>query len=561
MTTKLFTFFLFLFLFLFIVACTDTKHLDNQQYDILINEYYKTGTVEVDDIGNIAERKVIGNILKGLSHLEVTDSINDITTSLFLESVSMVEKSSNVALKEWVYSEVGFYYYSYNYYYEASPYFIKIAKTLENKSVVLDVQAKNILLRTAYFFETMNMNESALIYYRKALEEGEKEQLNNSAVLWGLGTVYSKVDSLDQSMHYYELAKETSLSYKDTLRYAKSLGGIASVYQKQGDIEKAELYLKKDIGISQQLGEERNLMYSQIQLGKLYMDRKQYDLAEEVLKNSYEITKTKSYLAGFEREIISYLLDIAKARRIDTEELFYRRELDQIDSVIEAREGEEVINKINWNTNLERVNWELEAEKSFSERVRYQRLLLLSTTVLLTLILCMVYFFSKRILKLQKYAYEGKLLDFQLSKINSENKLKETKASLASYQVYLSEKTAQIAKLEHELNKASHSSKEIFKEKRPAIEELLRSHLMTEENWVLFKETFREEQAVYFNEIITQFPDLTESNLRIVLLQKMELTNQETANILGVTIDAVKKAKQRLKKKYEDDYSALFSKE
>ncbi len=296
-------------------------------------------------------------------------------------------------------------------------------------------------------------------------------------------------------------------------------------------------------------------------MGKLYIDRKRYDLAKEVLKKSYEITKTKSYLAGFKREIISYLLDIAKARGIDTEELFYRRELDQIDSMIEAREGEEVINKINWNTNLERVNWELEAEKSFSERVRYQRLLLLSTTVLLTLILCMVYLFSKRILKLQKYAYEGKLLDFQLSKINSENKLKETKASLASYQVYLSEKTAQIAKLEHELNKASHSSREIFKEKRPAIEELLRSHLMTEENWVLFKETFREEQAVYFNKIITQFPDLTESNLRIVLLQKMELTNQETANILGVTIDAVKKAKQRLKKKYEDEYFTLFSKE
>ena len=497
----------------------------------------------------------------GIYNLEVTDSINDITTSLFLESVSMVEKSSNVALKEWVYSEVGFYYYSYNYYYEASPYFIKIAKTLENESIVLDVQAKKIFLRTAYFFETINMNESALIYYKKALAEAKKEKISNSAILWGLGAVYSKVDSLEQSMYYYELAKETSLSYKDTLRYAKSLGGIASVYRKQGDIEKAELYLKEDIAISQQLGEERNLMYSQIQLGKLYIDLKQYDLAEEVLKKSYEITITKSYLAGFEREIISYLLDIAKARGIDTEELFYRRELDQIDSMIEAREGDEVINKINWNTNLERVNWELEAERSFSERVRYQRLLLLSTTVLLTLILCMVYFFYKRILKLQKYAYEGKLLDFQLSKINSENKLKETKASLASYQVYLSEKTAQIAKLEHELNKASHSSKEIFKEKRPAIEELLRSHLMTEENWVLFKETFRAEQAVYFNEIITQFPDLTESNLRIVLLQKMGLTNQETANILGVTIDAVKKAKQRLKKKFEDDYSTLFSKE
>ena len=54
------------------------------------------------------------------------------------------------------------------------------------------------------------------------------------------------------------------------------------------------------------------------------------------------------------------------------------------------------------------------------------------------------------------------------------------------------------------------------------------------------------------------FPNLTDSNLRIIFLQKLGLNNVETAQILGITTDAVKKAKQRLKKKY-DNFDSVFS--
>lgn len=558
MTTKLFSFFLLLCI---VAGCTTTAQDDNQYYDTLINKYNKTGIAEVDAISNGAERKVIEHVFRALSHLRQNDSINEVTTSLFLESVAAVEKIDNIALKEWVYSEIGFYYYTYNYYYEAAPYFIKISKVIENKSILLDIQATSILMRTAYFFETMNMNDRAIIYYQKVLELTNGQHENNSATLWSLGAVYLKVDSLDQSIHNFNLAKDKSLAYNDTLRYAKSLGGIAQVYSKKGDLVKAESYLKEDIAISRQLGEEKNLMYSQIQLGKLYLQSNKLNLAEQSLKQSYEITKTISYLAGFQREITSYLLDIARIRGLDNQELFYRRELERIDSVIGSREGDEVINDINWKTSLEGVNWELEAEKNTSERIRYQRLLLLSISILLVLIVFIVYFFYKRIMKLQKHAYESIILEFQLAKVNSESKLKQTHASLASYQVYLSEKTQQIVKLERELQKVEHSSSDFVKNKRPVLEELLGSHLMTEDNWEMFKAAFKEEQREYFEDITTQFPDLTESNLRIVLLQKLGLTNQETANILGVTIEAIKKAKQRLKKKYEGGYQILFNKE
>ena len=62
----------------------------------------------------------------------------------------------------------------------------------------------------------------------------------------------------------------------------------------------------------------------------------------------------------------------------------------------------------------------------------------------------------------------------------------------------------------------------------------------------------------FYNQLISDFPDFTESNLRIILLSKLGLSNQDVSSLLGVTIDAVKKAKQRLKKKIGSDYNSIL---
>ena len=60
------------------------------------------------------------------------------------------------------------------------------------------------------------------------------------------------------------------------------------------------------------------------------------------------------------------------------------------------------------------------------------------------------------------------------------------------------------------------------------------------------------EQNDFYVNTVKKYPNLTESNLRLVMLVKMGFTNSNIANLLGVTIDGVKKAKQRLKKKHDD---------
>ena len=81
---------------------------------------------------------------------------------------------------------------------------------------------------------------------------------------------------------------------------------------------------------------------------------------------------------------------------------------------------------------------------------------------------------------------------------------------------------------------------------------------MTNDNWQKFKSAFQNEQKDFYNQLISDFPDFTESNLRIILLSKWGLSNEDVSSLLGVTIDAVKKAKQRLKKKIGSDYNSIL---
>ncbi|MBE8724410.1 hypothetical protein [Flavobacterium hungaricum] len=81
---------------------------------------------------------------------------------------------------------------------------------------------------------------------------------------------------------------------------------------------------------------------------------------------------------------------------------------------------------------------------------------------------------------------------------------------------------------------------------------------MTDENWNAFKREFIKLYGPFYDSVIENFPELKESNLKIIMLQKLDLSNYEMANLLGVTIDAIKKSKQCLKKKLGERYELLF---
>ena len=153
---------------------------------------------------------------------------------------------------------------------------------------------------------------------------------------------------------------------------------------------------------------------------------------------------------------------------------------------------------------------------------------------------------------------EEKIVEFENSKLQIESKLLDAHRTLDSQINFLKEKNIQIQKLYGEIEIIEKSKSASKNSDHVKLDDLLKSHLMTEENWRNFKNEFQSEYFEFYSNLMANFPEITDSNLRIILLQKLGFTNSEISGLLGITIDAVKKSKQRLKRKLGEKYEQLF---
>lgn len=205
------------------------------------------------------------------------------------------------------------------------------------------------------------------------------------------------------------------------------------------------------------------------------------------------------------------------------------------------------------NANLQSQQEEFNPPSGFGiqpqQTRKIEKQFLIVMIILLLAGIILMFALLERKLITQKTKYRKKVASLQADKNFSEQKLKETHNALVAHQKYLNEKNRQILQLKNEIAQitASDAPEQLQKDNRQ-LEKLLQSHLMTKESWQNFKEAFVKENYSTYLEILNEFPHITESALRIELLQKLGLTNAETARILGITIDAVKKSKQRLRK-------------
>ncbi|GAA4821875.1 ligand-binding sensor domain-containing protein [Algivirga pacifica] len=70
-----------------------------------------------------------------------------------------------------------------------------------------------------------------------------------------------------------------------------------------------------------------------------------------------------------------------------------------------------------------------------------------------------------------------------------------------------------------------------------------------DKDWEQFNVLFSEVHKNFIKALKTQFPDLTETNLRLCYLYRMQLSSKDIAVTLGISINSVKVARHRLRKK------------
>ncbi|MBK7939887.1 MAG: hypothetical protein IPJ82_23630 [Lewinellaceae bacterium] len=186
---------------------------------------------------------------------------------------------------------------------------------------------------------------------------------------------------------------------------------------------------------------------------------------------------------------------------------------------------------------LEQLKQRLDAEK-YTERIRLienekelQEWLRNAAFAILTLMLLLAYgwFHRQRHLRRQKEA-----------------ELEAARSELAALTQNFREKSEIAANLRLELENRSATG-----ERSQYLEQLTRSTILTDDDWLRFRTVFEKVHPGFMEEQKTLQPDLTPAELRYLVLEKLQLSTHEMANMLGVNDNTVRKTRARLRRKIE----------
>lgn len=459
----------------------------------------------------------------------------------------------------WQNTYFGYYYYTFNKYEKASHYFLSNQKILEEVDLSTTIDPENVLKMNAYFLYTIKEYDLCITYLKEALKYTETTSENYTSFLNHLGNCYFELGSDTEALHYLNLAKDQSQKNNQNLRYAKILGDIAQIYVKNKDFKTAEKLLLEDIELSKKENDLKNTSFALIRLGKIYFNNHQISKSKKAFLKALEFIDKTPHRESYSLYVYQYLLPIAVSEKTIIDELNYRRIIDSLRPIVEYSNGPIVLQKIAWNKEKQKsLQTLVENEKELKKNSFLKWISLILCAFLLILIVYIYLFYKKNIKSQQKY-FISKIEEYETEINVSENMLDSTRRKLEMFMSSLSEKDAQIKLLESELTDKVKTTpyQDFIKRQNP--KEFSQSHLVNQENWLLFKKVIISEKTKYYEYLKKNFEGLTEFELSIVLLQSIDLSDEEVANTLGMNLEDVTLAKKKLIIKYNVDYDAFLN--
>jgi tetratricopeptide (TPR) repeat protein len=348
--------------------------------------------------------------------------------------------------------------------------------------------------------------------------------LNNT-----LGLCYQQLMQYDSAAIWYHKSYETAAAYKDSFYMALANGNLGYTYYLQQQYDKALPLLEADYTASTHAGETGSAMNAATTLAAIYIKEGQLEAAEKymglsgpyiissgmnrLLKNWYENQFNLSRARG----------DFRNSSRFADSLLIYK---DSVAAMRDKKAFNQEVLKLETEKHMNEVN-QLESKRRQQILLRNS---LLAGLVLLTIIALL--WVNRQMLKRNK---EKELARQQLQFAEQE---------LINYTRQLKEKNDLLEQLRNEMDKENDSQ-----ERTGNINRLLTATILTEDDWKKFRELFEKVYPGFFIRLKEKMPDLSPTDTRLLALTKLQLPPKDMASMLGVSYDAVKKARQRLRKK------------
>lgn len=503
--------------------------------------------------------EITNQIFSLQQHIQNEEDLRKDVIKKFQEILAFSKSKNRKELELWVKMNYAFYLYHFRKMENAMPLIVDLMGEMERRTFneFLDPGISYTLI--GFYLQTSHDYESALFYLKQALRVVRGREDLAAMLYDNIGKIYFDLGRPKVAADYFKNAMSWAVQQNDEVRQAKIYGNQSQVLMAREDFAGAIRLLQKDLELSYKNGAKQNMMFALTALARAYIATGQREEATISLNRALAIARTNANFRSSEIQLLQLKVKVAGERSNVAEELEIWRRIDVLRDSLKHTDGDDVIRQMRWQVQKSRYLAALERENAMRATARIR---IITFTVIISALIIIAFLiirnYRKRI-RLRQVQHESTLLTFKLDKLLSEQALQQTQHQLKSYIRYFNEKNKQIEFLKKKIEELEADTSEENLKRKQELYKLLESHLMTDENWFEFKKAFMMEFPNYYEYLVGNFTDLTESNLRIICLVKLGLSSHEIAQLLGITLGAVKKAKGRLQKKYGNQYDQLFT--
>lgn len=479
------------------------------------------------------------------------DRTNAISDQYYRLAEQLLQKHPNIELEMIGYARQGYYNFVYRKVKEAFPFFLRandLKSEIDIKKIPLVVKHYQFI---ANFYSYIGDHSIAVNYLQEAIPFSKAASRERVDLINAIA-VYLTKDSLNhQAFTYFNRAMAEAKLAKDSVWIGIISGNLADQAWKAGDKQKAIALIQKNIALSRQFNERKDAMRANLNLANWYIVLKKWELARRHVITSMSLMEEKPYFLQYKMEASKLLSAIAQGLNQKGDELKYLHVYLLLKDSLEKRINDKEIQRFLWQGETERYHRAIQSaeEKRLHTKRIYQFIGL--CLILVFAIVLLLINRSKAKIKMRnallekdqlKLGYERQLLDQELLIL---------KDSLGEFTNTIKQNDTTIQQLRQEIVKVSEQNPAYMAQVSDSLNAMLQTHIMTDERWLKFRHVFDKVYPGYLSQMKQNYSKITDNDLRILALQKLELNNSSMSELLCVSNEAIKKAKQRLKKKME----------
>lgn len=437
----------------------------------------------------------------------------------------------------------GLFYFKYKRYSKACLSFLQAYDKFKEAGFDHIPHISRYIAEQARFYYLLKDYGKAKALLETALTYPIKDQRVHTSLINTMGLIYRSYNQYPKALYYFNQSLRIAYANKDSAMIGISMGNMGSVYYMQRQYQKAMPYLAAAYRICQKFGEQGSSASALLRMSDINLTDKQFNQAAIRLDSAeHLIPQSKNdqlplYLELYKQRTLLY----QKTNKLDRA-LANAKSYEAVNDSMAERDNRVAVERAKLQWQIEKYHNEIIQLEIHSQNETFKRNAIISILFLLIVIVILV--FNRYRLNTKK---NKEILIAKKQQVDEE--LKNATASLNLYTESLKQSNALIEQFKAEIDLfKEHSTNQ---ERANHLEKLMQAHIMTDETWNEFKKLFNKVHIGFFSKLRRHFTHLTDADMRLLSLVKLGLNNKEMANMLGITIEGIKKAKQRLRKKMQ----------